>query len=230
MGARRNVVSTAGRFVAPKLPAMAPDLNASAVREMLQRAIHGVRPLPPAAAAAERRLRQHAGRDSRAVRAIVDEHVRYAGAQGLLTSLGGAVTAILTLPANLAGLALIQTRMVAAIAHARGYDLDDPRVRDAVLACLLGEEKVDELVRERKIPAPPMALATAPVHDPEVSRVLAAEVTAELVRKVAGKHALVGVARRVPIVGGVVGLGVDSVATSQIGRYASTELRPRARR
>ena len=31
-------------------------------------------------------------------------------------------------PANLAGVALLQGRMVGAIAHLRGYDVDDPRV------------------------------------------------------------------------------------------------------
>jgi uncharacterized protein (DUF697 family) len=148
----------------------------------------------------------------------------------MLTSVGGALTALVTVPTNITGLALIQLRMVAAIAHLRGYDLDDPRVQDAVLACLLGEEKVDELVAARKLPAPPMALATAPVHDPDTHRVLAAEVTSELTTKVAGKRAAVAVTRRVPIVGGVVGMGVDGLATWRIGDYAGSELRPRARR
>ena len=102
----------------------------------------------------------------------------------MLTSVGGAFTAMVTIPTNITGLALIQARMVAVIAHLRGYDLEDPRVRNAVLACMLGEDKVDALVKARKIPAPPMALATAPVHDPEIERVLCAEVTSELVTKV----------------------------------------------
>lgn len=220
----------AGRYVAPRLPALAPDLNAGFVREALHRAIHGIGPLAPAAVAAERRLRDARGHRKRALNAIIDDHVRYAGAQGMLTSVGGAFTAVVTVPTNITGLALIQARMVAAIAHLRGYDLDDPRVHDAVLACLLGEEKVDALVRASKIPAPPMALATAPVHDPETQRVLAAEVTSELVAKVAGKRAAVAVTRKVPIVGGVVGMGVDGLATWRIGRYAGSELRPRARR
>ena len=39
----------------------------------------------------------------------------------------------LTIPTNITGLALIQCRMIAGIAHLRGYDLDDPRVRNAIL-------------------------------------------------------------------------------------------------
>ncbi|MBB3042314.1 EcsC family protein [Nocardioides soli] len=230
MAGKGSVSRMAGRYVAPRLPALAPDLNAGFVREALHRAIHGIGPLAPAAVAAERRLHDARGHRRRALNAIIDDHVRYAGAQGMLTSVGGAFTAVVTVPTNITGLALIQARMVAAIAHLRGYDLDDPRVHDAVLACLLGEEKVDALVRASKIPAPPMALATAPVHDPETQRVLAAEVTSELVAKVAGKRAAVAVTRKVPIVGGVVGMGVDGLATWRIGRYAGSELRPRARR
>ena len=91
-------------------------------------------------------------------------------------------------PANITGLALIQCRMVAGIAHLRGYDLTDPRVRNAVLASMLGEDAVRTLVEAQKLPAPPMALATAPAHDPGLDRVISAEVAADLVTKVAGKR------------------------------------------
>ena len=70
--------------------------------------------------------------------------MRYAGAQGFVTNLGGLVTAAVTIPANITGLALIECRMIAGIAHLRGYDLDDPRVRNAILVCMLGEDEVDD--------------------------------------------------------------------------------------
>src|SRR6478609_7715882 len=164
MGAKTSFTAAAGKYVAPRLPALAPELNASFVREALNRAIQGIGPLPSAAATAEKALREAGGRDRKAVRAVVDDHVRYAGAQGMLTSVGGAFTAMVTIPTNITGLALIQARMVSVIAHLRGYDLEDPRVHNAVLACMLGEDRVEALVKARKIPAPPMAIATAPVH------------------------------------------------------------------
>ena len=86
------------------------------------------------------------------------------------------------------------------------------------------------MIKKRKLPAPPMALATAPVNDPELDRILSAEVASELITKVAGKRIAVTVGRRVPIVGGVVGLGADAYATWRIGRYADKELLPRAAR
>jgi hypothetical protein len=208
------------RHVGPRVPHLAPDLTHSFVREALHRAIHGIGPLPPAAQAAEKSD----------VRGIIDDHVRYAGAQGLLTGLGGVITAAVTIPANVAGLALIQSRMVAAIAHRRGYDLDDPRVRNAILTCMLGRELVDQKIKQRLLPGPPMAIATAPVHDPDLDRLLAAEVASDLVTRVGGKRLAITIARRTPIVGGAFGMTADGWATWRIGVYAVRELRPRARR
>ena len=75
-----------------------------------------------------------------------------------------------------------------------------------------------------------MALATAPAHDPDLDRIISAEVASDLIAKVAGKRLATTVGRRVPVVGGVVGAGADGYATWRIGRYADRELLPLARR
>ena len=213
-----------------KLAELAPGVTAAFVREALHRAIHGVGPLPPAAAAADKQLKEQKGDVDRAVHEVIENHVRYAGAQGFLTNLGGLATMAYMVPANITGLALVQSRMVAGIAHLRGYDLTDPRVRNAVLVSMLGEEAVLDLVRAQKIPAPPMALATAPAFDPMLDRVISAEVAADLVAKVAGKRVAGSAARRIPLVGGLVGAGADGYATWRVGRYADRELLPLRRR
>jgi hypothetical protein len=226
-----GTTSTSGTGRQPvRLTELAPGVTAAFVREALHRAIHGVGPLPPAAAAAEKQLAEQRGDVDKAVHEVIENHVRYAGAQGFVTNLGGLATMAFTVPTNISGLALVECRMIAGIAHLRGYDLDDPRVRNAVLVCLLGEEPVRRLVSEQKLPAPPMALATAPAHDPSLDRVISAEVAADLVAKVAGKKLAVTVGRRIPLVGGLVGMGADGYATWKIGRYADRELLPLARR
>jgi hypothetical protein len=222
--------SSIGRRLAPRIPDALPGLTTAFVREALHRAIHGVGPLPPAAHAAEAQLSEQRGHIGRAVHEVIENHVRYAGAQGFVTNLGGVVTATVAIPANITGLALIQCRMIAGIAHLRGYDLQDPRVRNAVLACLLGEEEIDKMVRKRRLPAPPMALATAPAHDPDLDRIISAEVASDLISRVAGKRLVTTVGRRVPVLGGLVGAGADGFATWQVGRYADRELLPRATR
>jgi uncharacterized protein (DUF697 family) len=227
MGIAGTLGGSLGKALAPRVHRLAPELTANFVHEALLRAIKGVRPLPPAAYAADRQLAEQHGDVDRAIHEVIENHVRFAGAQGFATNIGGLVTAAVTIPANISGLALIQARMVACIAHLRGYDLNDPRVHNAILGCMLGEDAVKTLLKKRKIPAPPMAIATAPTHDVHLDRVMAAEVTSALITKVAGKRVATTVGRRVPVVGGVVGAGVDGFATWQIGRYADRELRPR---
>ncbi len=230
MGVTSKAAGAVSKQLAPKLTQVAPGLTTSFVREALHRAIAGVGPLPPASKAADAQLKEQKGDVEKAVHEVIENHVRYAGAQGFLTNIGGLVTVALTIPTNITGLALIQCRMIAGIAHLRGYDLDDPRVRNAILTCLIGEDTVNALVKKRKLPAPPMALATAPLHDPDLDKVISAEVASELVTKVAGKRLAITVGRRIPIAGGFVGLGVDAYATWKVGRYADRELLPRAPR
>ena len=225
-----GVKQTVGRQLAPRIAGVAPGLTTAFVRVALNRAIHGIGPLPPAARAADKQLAEQHGDVERAIHEVIENHVRLAGAQGFVTNLGGLVTAAVTIPANITGLALIQCRMIAGIAHLRGYDLDDPRVRNAILVTLLGEDAVNSLVKSKKVPAPPMALATAPAHDPSLDRVISAEVAADLVAKVAGKKLAGTVGRRIPLVGGIVGMGADGFITWRIGRYADRELLPRNRR
>jgi len=219
-----GIVGSIGKALAPNVLKIAPDLTASFVSEALRRAIDGVGPLPAAAAAADKQLKEQRGDVEKAIHEVIENHVRYAGAQGFVTNLGGLVTAAFAIPANITGLALLQCRMIAGIAHLRGYDLDDPRVRNAILGCMLGEDNIKALVRKKKIPAPPMTIATAPAHDPHLDKVMAAEVTSELLTKVAGKRVVTTVGRRVPVVGGLVGAGADGYSTWQIGRYADREL------
>ena len=166
----------------------------------------------------------------KAIKELIENHVRLAGAQGFVTNIGGLVTMPVAVPANIAGLALIQCRMVAAIAHLRGYDLEDQRVRNGILTSLLGEERMLSMIRKKKLPGTPMAVATAPVYDPHLSVVAANEVAAEIITRMAGKRIAFTVGRRVPVVGGVIGAGTDGFATWQIGRYVDREFLPRNRR
>ena len=147
-----GVKSAVGKQLAPRIANVAPGLTTAFVREALARAIQGIGPLPPAAKAADKQLREQKGDVERAIHEVIENHVRLAGAQGFVTNLGGLVTAALTIPANITGLALIQCRMIAGIAHLRGYDLDDPRVRNAILVTLLGEDVVGDLVKSKKVP------------------------------------------------------------------------------
>ncbi len=219
-----GIGGTVAKQIAPRVQKIAPGLTTSVVHEALAKAIDGVGPLSGAAEAADKQLAEKPGDIQQAIHEVIEFNVRLAGLQGFVTNLGGLVTAAVTIPANIAGVALLQIRMVAGIAHLRGYDLADPRVRNAILACVLGEDAVKVAVKKRRIPARPLAIATAPTYDPELNKIMAAEVTSELVTKVAGKRLATTIGRRVPVIGGLVGAGADGYSTWRIGRYADREL------
>jgi hypothetical protein len=225
-----GVGRTAAKALMPVARKTAPVLTSSYVREILERAIDGSGPFKGAAAAADARLVQARGDVEDAVRDLIDAHVRMAGVQGFLTNIGGAVTLPVMIPANVTGLALLQCHLVAGVAHLRGYDLDDPRVRNAILACMIGEDGVHLLIRRKRIPSTPMALATSPVHDPQLDKRIGTIVTAELWTRITGRRAALMVGRRVPLLGGGVGAFADGFSTYQVGSYAERELRDRRTR
>jgi len=203
---------------------IAPEYASGFVRTVLDRAIDGAGPYPGARVAAERRLAMHRGDVATAVTQVIETHVRLAGAQGFVTNLGGLVTLSVTIPANIAGLALLQCHLVATIAHLRGFELEDPRVRNAIIACMMGEDTVEAMIKDKRLPSTPLGIATAPVHDPALDQVVAKVVTTELVTRVGGKRMVTSVGRRVPLMGGLVGATADGFSTWRIGRYADREL------
>ena len=206
---------------------VAPSIAAGYVRTMLDKAIDGVGPLRSAAASADSRLVDANGDVEEAVKALVRLHVGLAGVQGFVTNLGGIASLAVAMPANVVGVTLVQCHLVAGIAHLRGYDLEDARVRNAILACMLGEDEVRDLVRTSSFPSSPMGIATSPVHDPVLDELVSREVTTDLLARTAGRRAVTMVGRRVPLLGGVVGGGSDALMTWQIGQYAARELRDR---
>ncbi|MBA2532185.1 MAG: EcsC family protein [Nocardioidaceae bacterium] len=224
-----GVASAAAKGLLPVGRNLTPQFTSAYVREVLERAIDGIGPIKSAAAAADARLAEANGDVDNAISTLIETHVRLAGVQGFVTNVGGLLTVALSIPANITGLTLLQCHLVAGIAHLRGYDLRDARVRNAVLACLLGEDTVRELLKHKRLPSSPMALATSPVHDPELDRRIATEVTTEMIAKIGGRRAALLVGRRVPVLGGGVGAVTDGFSTYQIGRYARRELRHRGR-
>lgn len=200
-----------------------PRVSAGYVRGVLDQAIDGVGPIRSAVGSAKARLVEYGGDVEDAVSALVFAHLKYASAQGFVTNVGGLATVAVSVPANITGLALVQSHLVAGLAHLRGYDLADPRVRNAVLMCLLGSGRGSELVRSRQLPSTPMGVATAPVYDSAVDEKVNNHVAEELFALAAGKRAVILVGRRVPLVGGSIGAATDAVATGQIAAYARVQ-------
>ena len=194
------------------------------LRQVLEIAIDGYGRMPSAKAVAARHLERLGGSVDEAITSIIDHHIRLASAQGFVTNIGGVAALPLAIPANITGVAIVQVRMVAAIAHLRGYDLNDNRVRTALVMCLMGGEQVAKHIAAGTLPTSPMAVATAPIFDPDLDRQVADDVVTDLAARIGGKNLALAIVKRLPLAGGGVSAIMDGFATYQIGRYATGEL------
>ncbi len=209
---------------------VAPAAMSGVVHQIVERAISGAGPVKGAAAWGDQLLANREGRTEAAIRDAVAITSSLAGAQGFVTGLGGVLATAVSLPANVLGLATLQVRLAATIAHIHGYDLADDRVRLAILVSLLSERELGEQIRSGKLPTNPLGLATAPVYDPALFVTVSEVLAGALMSRVGGKRMALTVARRVPVLGGVVGAGVDAAGTWYVANGVRAHLPARRKR
>jgi hypothetical protein len=175
--------------------------------------------LGSAADLANRHMARRDGSPERAIDDLIAWQVRYAAAAGFVTNLGGLITMPVTIPANLASVLLIQTRMIAAIAILRGYQLDNQRVKTLAFLCLAGSAAADVL-QEISVGlgtrlSTRLVLRLSGGTLMKINRA----VGARLLRRT-GAAGLVNLGRIVPLAGGIVGGGFDALVTRGIGAAA----------
>lgn len=214
--------------VARTLASYGPEMGGGAIRQLCEAAINGVGMVPGAKSVAAQHLARR-GDVEAAIDSLVTLHVSAAAAQGFVTNLGGLATLALALPANIAGLTIVQIRLIASVAHLRGYDVDDPRVRTAMALCLMGRDGVLRLMEADELPTTPAAIATAPVFDASLDKLVNEKVFGELASRIGGRRAATLVARRIPLVGGGVGASLDGFSTWEVGTYARSQFATRRR-
>ena len=123
-------------------------LNESRMMDILnscyEKAINGLPKMETAQDLAEKYLRKHNNIDD-AINEFVNWQTAKCTTSGFLTGLGGLITLPVALPANITSVLYVQIRMIAAIAHMRGYDLKDDQVRTFVYVALTGQAATDIL-------------------------------------------------------------------------------------
>ncbi|MDR1213143.1 MAG: EcsC family protein [Propionibacteriaceae bacterium] len=204
-------------------PRVAPQTFSDWFWRLVGLSLDGTVGLPSAQRTTDRALQRHQRIDP-AIKSLVRRHVVLASAQGFVTNLGGGLAAVVGMPANLAGVIMVQTRLIGCVTHLHGYDLDDPRVRTAIVMCLLGEKELKRHIQRGSLPAAPLAVATAPVHDLELSHQVARHVLSQFVSEVGSGGVISFVVRRTPILGGGVGAVGDAKATARVARCARAHL------
>ena len=138
---------------------------------------------------------------------------------GFVTGFGGLLALPVTVPANITSVLYVQMRMIACTAHMAGYDLKSDQVQTFVYACLAGIT-VNELVKKFGIQfGQKMAMAGIKKIPGKVLTQINQKVGFRLVTKF-GEKGLVNLGKMIPIVGAVVGGGVDLVETKAIADRA----------
>lgn len=205
------------------------------VNRIMDAGIDGVGPLSSASEVAAAALAKHRGNVDKAVKEVVSDHVRLAGAGGFVTGLGGIITMPVSLPANVLGFYTIATRMVAAVAELRGYDVSSQGARAAVLLTLVGAD-ADDLLKKAGLGAVTGMTGSGRLARLAVSKMPRAAgmminkaVGFRLLTTVGGR-ALARFVRFVPVAGGIVGAGLDGLLMKRIADHARKEFvaRPEA--
>lgn len=196
------------------------------VERIVDAGIDGVGPMEPAAVVADQARGRHARLED-AIDDLVGGHAKLAAAGGFVTGLGGFVTLPVALPANVAGFYGIATRMVAGIAHLRGYDVSRPEVRTAVLLSLVGADSKNLLQRTGFSPMGKITdLALGRLPAPALM-VLNKAIGFRLMSQV-GRKSLSRLGRGLPLAGGVIGGGADWWLLRRIADSARREFTQRS--
>ena len=202
------------------------------VGRLLDYGVDGIGPLQSSGEVLARARRKHGDDSDQVVHAIVSEHVRKAALGGFVTGVGGIFTMPVAIPANVLGFYTLATRMVAAIAEERGYDVTSKSARSAVLLSLVGAD-ADELLRKAGVSTAAGMTGSGRLANLATSRMPKA--AAMMVNKAVGfrllttvgGRALGRVIRFVPVAGGVIGAGLDGFLMKRIADHARAEFSPR---
>jgi hypothetical protein len=183
-----------------------------------EKAVNGLPGTETAADLAENYLRKHTSVDN-----AIDSLIRWQNAKGVtsgfLTGVGGLITLPVAIPANVASVMYVQIRMIATIAHMRGYDLKDDQVKTFVFVCLTGQAAIDILKQAGVKLGTALAKEAIKKIPGEVIKAINKAVGVRLVTKF-GQKGIVNLGKAVPLVGGVIGGAVDGIGTNTIGKTA----------
>jgi len=168
-----------------------------------------------------------AGDCERSIGDLIGSHMRYAAVVGFVTGFGGIFATPVTAPLNISSVVIIQVRMIAAIAHLRGYALTDRKVKTLVFICLAGASAA-ALIQELGFN----------IGERVGARVLSrgARITMGKFNAVLGRHLLARYGARrfavqtVPIIGALAGAAMDASVTFGISATAKTIFKPLGQR
>lgn len=200
----------------------ANEVSEGKIEKMLdwayEKSLDGIPGMDSAYEMAENFLSKHETAD-KAIDSLIRWQNTKAATSGFLTGLGGIIVLPITLPANIASVMYVQVRMIAAIAHMKGYDLKDDQVKTFVFVCLTGKSASD-ILKTAGIKLGNAFAKQGVIKIPgKVIVAINQKVGFRLLTKF-GEKGVINLGKAIPIAGGVIGGAVDGVGTGIIGKTA----------
>jgi hypothetical protein len=185
---------------------------------IVEAGINGLGLLPSAKKVAEDHLRDH-GDVEVAINSVIIWRTTYAAGTGFVSGFGGIAAMPVAIPAALIASYALAANTAAAVAYLRGYDIHSEQTRTMVLLCLIGESG------EQVLKAAGIAIGT------KLSRNLIQQIPGKVLIEInkrvgfrlitkAGEKGVINIAKMIPLAGGVVGAGFDSLFVNTSGRFS----------
>ena len=182
------------------------------------KAVNGVAGLDSASELAENYMSKGGSRVDQANSLIRWQNTK-AGTSGFVTGFGGVITMPVTVPASISSVMYIQVRMIAAIAHIGGHDINDDRVKTLVYVCLTGNGAREILKDAGVVIGKKLTISAIKRISRRTLAAINRKVGFRLFTKF-GEKGAINLGKAVPFVGAVIGATVDSVSTNTIGNVA----------
>lgn len=138
---------------------------------------------------------------------------------GFVTGVGGYLTLPIAIPANISSVLYVQTRMIATIAHIRGYNLKDDQIQSFVYVALTGHSAAGIMKQAGMKFGTSLSTQLIKKVPFEVIKAINAKVGFRLVTKF-GEKGVVNLGKAIPLIGGAIGGTVDGLSTNVIGKTA----------
>jgi hypothetical protein len=201
---------------------VANDLTESKMMQVLDwaydKAVNGVAGLDSASELAADYMSQGGSRIEQANSLIRWQNTK-AATSGFISGLGGVITMPVAIPANIASVMYVQIRMIAAIAYMGGHNLKNDRVKSLVYACLTGNAAKDILKDVGIVVGKKMTESAIKNISGKTITAINQKVGFRLLTKF-GEKGVVNLGKAVPLIGGIIGGTIDSMATNTIGNIA----------
>jgi uncharacterized protein (DUF697 family) len=154
-----------------------------------------------------------------AAKSLINNSVVKCGTSGFVTGFGGFATMIVTLPANITSVMYVQLRMCCAIAKMAGYDIKSDQTQTLIFACLTGSA-VSNVLKQTGIRfGNKLGVAMVKKIPGKTLQVINQKVGFKFVTKF-GEKGIINLGKVVPVLGGIIGGGIDVASTRIIGNNA----------